>query len=88
MDTITYLETLVSTLLQNGVDEYVWESAFAVGNVPSFTVFDAQVNYRIPSLKTTLKLGGTNIGGSEYFTAVGTAPIGSLYYLGLTINNF
>ncbi|WP_405209165.1 TonB-dependent receptor [Aquimarina sp. LLG6339-5] len=69
-------------------EEYVWESAFAVGDVPSFTVFDAQVNYRIPSLKTTLKLGGTNIGGSEYFTAVGTAPIGSLYYLGLTINNF
>ncbi|WP_299221465.1 TonB-dependent receptor [uncultured Aquimarina sp.] len=68
--------------------EYVWESAFAVGDVPSFTVFDAQVNYRIPSLKTTLKLGGTNIGGSEYFTAVGTAPIGSLYYFGLTINNF
>lgn len=68
--------------------DYVWESAFAVGEVPSFTVFDAQVNYRIPSLKTTLKLGGANIGGSEYFTAVGTAPIGSQYYLGFTINNF
>ncbi|WP_299902486.1 TonB-dependent receptor [uncultured Aquimarina sp.] len=68
--------------------DYVWESAFAVGEVPSFTVFDAQLNYRIPSLKTTLKLGGTNIGGGEYFTAVGTAPIGSQYYLGLTINNF
>ncbi len=68
--------------------DYVWESSFAVGDVPSFTVFDAQVNYRIPYLKTTLKLGGTNIGGGEYFTAVGTAPIGSLYYLGLTINNF
>ncbi|WP_299435236.1 TonB-dependent receptor [uncultured Aquimarina sp.] len=69
-------------------DEYVWESTFAVGDVPSFTVFDAQVNYRIPTLKTTLKLGGTNIGGSEYFTAVGTASIGSQYYFGLTINNF
>ncbi len=68
--------------------EYTWESAFAVGEVPSFTVFDAQLNYRLPSLKTTLKIGGTNIGGSEYFTAVGTAPIGSLYYIGLTINNF
>ncbi|MFD2563320.1 TonB-dependent receptor [Aquimarina rubra] len=68
--------------------DYVWESAFAVGEVPSFTVFDAQFNYRIPSLKTTLKIGGSNIGGSEYFTAVGTAPIGSLYYFGLTINNF
>ncbi|WP_378179539.1 TonB-dependent receptor [Aquimarina sp. SS2-1] len=68
--------------------EYVWESAFAVGEVPSFTVFDAQLNYRIPALKTTLKIGGSNIGGSEYFTAVGTAPIGSLYYFGLTINNF
>ncbi|MDH7446128.1 TonB-dependent receptor [Aquimarina sp. 2201CG14-23] len=67
--------------------DYVWESAFAVGDVPSFTVFDAQLNYRIPSLKTTFKIGGTNIGGSEYFTAVGTASIGSQYYVGLTINN-
>ena len=69
-------------------DEFLWESSFADGVVPSYIVFDAQVNYRIPSLKSTIKLGGTNIGGSEYAIAPGTGLIGSQYYIGLTFNNF
>ncbi|UZO82163.1 TonB-dependent receptor [Aquimarina sp. ERC-38] len=69
-------------------DEFLWESSFADGIVPSYVIFDAQVNYRIPSLKSTIKLGGTNIGGSEYAIAPGTGLIGSQYYLGVTFNNF
>ncbi|MFL1894638.1 TonB-dependent receptor [Aquimarina sp. 2-A2] len=68
-------------------DSYFWEASFGDGDIPSFSVIDAQINYKIPKLKTTLKLGGTNIGGDEYFTAFGTGYIGSQYYLGLTINN-
>lgn len=67
--------------------EYIWESSFATGEIPSFTVLDAQLNYRIPSLKATLKAGGANLTGSEYFTAIGTGFIGAQYYIGLTINN-
>ncbi|RZS99380.1 TonB-dependent receptor [Aquimarina brevivitae] len=67
--------------------DYIWESAFAVGEVPSFTVFDAQINYRIPALKAKIKLGGTNLTGEEYFTALGTGNIGSQYYIGLYFNN-
>lgn len=67
--------------------DYIWESAFATGEVPSFTVIDAQFNYKIPSWKTAFKVGATNIGGNEYFTAIGTAPIGSQYYIGLSIND-
>ncbi len=68
-------------------DDYFWEAAFGNGDVPSFSVFDAQINYKIPSLKTILKAGATNIGGDEYFTAFGTGLIGSQYYISLTINN-
>jgi len=68
-------------------DEYFWEATFGDGTVPSFSVIDAQINYRIPKLKTTLKAGATNIGGDEYFTAFGTGFIGSQYYIGLSINN-
>ncbi|MEW7289804.1 TonB-dependent receptor [Aquimarina sp. 2304DJ70-9] len=68
-------------------DDYFWEASFGNGDVPSFSVFDAQVNYKIPKLKTTLKAGATNIGGDEYFTAFGTGFIGSQYYIGLSINN-
>ncbi|WP_074406920.1 TonB-dependent receptor [Aquimarina megaterium] len=68
-------------------DNYLWEASFGDGNVPSFSVIDAQINYKIPKLKTTLKVGATNIGGDEYFTAFGTGFIGSQYYIGLSINN-
>lgn len=68
-------------------DDYFWESNFGDGEIPSFNVFDAQVNYRIPKYKSTLKLGATNILQDEYFTAFGTGFIGSQYYLSLTINN-
>ncbi len=67
-------------------DSYFWEATFADGEVPSFSVFDAQINYNIPTLKTTLKAGASNI-GDEYFTAFGTGFVGSQYYIGLTINN-
>ncbi|GAA4803655.1 TonB-dependent receptor [Litoribaculum gwangyangense] len=68
-------------------DNYVWEASFATGEVPAFHVMDAQINYRVPSLKSTFKAGATNLFGDEYFTAVGTGLIGSMYYLSWTINN-
>jgi len=68
-------------------DTYVWEAGFGDGNIPAFHVIDAQINYRIPSLKTTLKAGATNLLQDEYITAIGTGNVGSMYYLSLTINN-
>ena len=68
-------------------DNYFWEASFGNGEIPAFNVLDAQVNYRIPSLKTTLKAGATNLLAKEYFTAFGTGLIGSQYYVSLTINN-
>ena len=68
-------------------DDYFWEATFGDGVVPEFHTVDAQINYKIPSLKTIIKAGGTNLGGKEYFTAFGTGHIGSMYYIGLTINN-
>ncbi len=68
-------------------DDYYWEATFGDGLVPEFHVLDAQVNFKIPSLKSTIKVGGTNLLGEEYFTAYGTGLIGSMYYVSLTINN-
>lgn len=68
-------------------DNYFWEASFGDGDVPSFNVLDAQINFRIPSLKSTLKAGATNLLQDEYFTAFGTGFIGSQYYVSWTINN-
>ncbi|RNC88388.1 MAG: TonB-dependent receptor [Winogradskyella sp.] len=68
-------------------DNYFWEASFGDGEVPAFNVLDAQINYRVPSLKSTFKAGATNILQDEYFTAFGTGFIGSQYYVSWTINN-
>lgn len=68
-------------------DNYYWESSFGDGEIPAFHVVDAQINYRIPSLKSSIKVGGTNLLQDEYFTAFGTGYIGSQYYISWTINN-
>lgn len=68
-------------------DDYFWEATFGSGVVPEFHTVDAQINYKIPSLKTLIKAGATNLTGKEYFTAYGTGFIGSQYYISLTINN-
>ena len=68
-------------------DEFLWESTFHDGIVDARTVLDAQVNYKIPSIKSVFKLGGANLTGQEYFSAPGIGAIGSQYYISWTINN-
>ncbi len=67
--------------------EYLWESTIANAVMPETVVIDAQLNYFIPSLKSLIKVGASNLGGDEYQSAVGTGNIGSIYYISLTINN-
>ena len=68
-------------------DDYIWEASFADGAVPAYHTIDAQINLKVPSLKSTFKAGATNLLGDEYFTAFGTGYIGSQYYVSWTINN-
>ncbi|MCV6630981.1 MAG: TonB-dependent receptor [Flavobacteriaceae bacterium] len=68
-------------------DTYLWEASFADGQIPAFHVMDAQINYKVPSLKSQFKAGATNLLGDEYFTAIGTGYIGSQFYVSWVINN-
>ncbi|MGB5821821.1 MAG: TonB-dependent receptor [Saonia sp.] len=67
-------------------DSFFWQANFADGDVPAYTVFDLQFNYAVPEIKSVFKIGGSNILGDEYFTAVGTGLVGSIYYVSWTIN--
>ena len=66
--------------------EYLWQSTFADGQVPENVVFDAQINYAIPALKSVIKLGGANIAGKDYIQVIGAGAIGQQYYASWTIN--
>jgi outer membrane receptor for ferrienterochelin and colicin len=66
--------------------KYLWQSSFADGMVPENVVFDAQINYAIPFLKSVVKVGGANIGGKDYIQVIGAGAIGQQYYASWTIN--
>ncbi|RXR21096.1 TonB-dependent receptor [Flavobacterium amnicola] len=66
--------------------EYLWESSFVDAVVPENVVFDAQINYSIPFLKSVVKVGGANIAGKDYIQVPGAGMIGRQYYASWTIN--
>ncbi|MGR7812965.1 TonB-dependent receptor [Lacinutrix undariae] len=68
-------------------DDYFWQATFGDGDIPAFHTIDAQVSFKVPSFKSAFKAGATNVLGDEYFTAIGTGNIGSMYYVSWTINN-
>ena len=68
--------------------EYLWEASFGDGIVPEAHVIDAQINFTLPKWKSIIKIGATNLGGDEYFTAFGSGFIGTQYYISWTANNF
>ena len=67
-------------------DEYLWQSSFADGIIESATVVDAQINYSFPKIKSTFKIGATNLGGKEYTQVLGAGAIGQQYFASWTIN--
>ncbi len=67
---------------------FQWSSTFGTWDVPEYGVVDAQINYKLTGIKTMLKIGGTNIGGGDYRTNLGSPFIGQQYYISLTFDEF
>ncbi len=78
-------------------DAFLWESGFVQSTtttvplftntkVPKITNLDAQVSFKVPSFKSIIKVGGTNIGSKPYFQAFGSALVGSMYYVSLSFD--
>ncbi|GGF11226.1 TonB-dependent receptor [Hymenobacter cavernae] len=66
---------------------FYWESPLANGRVPAYQTVDAQVNLRVPTLKTTIKVGGANLLNNRYIQYAAGPTIGGLYYVALTFDN-
>ena len=69
-------------------DELNYEGTFAVGKIASFNTIDAVLTYKVPSIKSLIKAGGTNIFNKYYYTAYGSPKIGGLYYVSVAYNIF
>ena len=68
-------------------DNFMWEqSGFIDAMIPARTTVDASMNFDLPNINSKVKVGGTNLGGEEYFMIPGSGAIGSQFYVGFTIN--
>ena len=69
-------------------DKYQWSSTFVAGEVPAFGTVDAQVSLKIPTYKSILKVGGSNLLNKYYRTSFGNPQIGGLYYVSILFDQF
>lgn len=77
-------------------DEFVWQSSFVgpavstagLSVMPAFSIFDAQVSYKVRSIKSIIKVGGNNLFNSGYRQAWGNPTVGTMYFVSITFDQF
>ncbi|MFA4869456.1 MAG: TonB-dependent receptor [Pedobacter sp.] len=67
-------------------EKFYWNSSFSSGEVPAYGTIDAQVNLKVPSVNSMIKIGGSNLLNKYYFTSYGNPSVGALYYVSYTFN--
>lgn len=76
--------------------EFVWQSSFVspavstqqLSKMPAFGTFDAQISYKLKSIKSILKVGGSNLFSKGYRQAWGNPTVGTMYFVSLTFDEF
>lgn len=72
-----------------------WQSAFDwygtftsnfPGRINAYSLLDAQVSYKVPSIKSTIKLGASNLTNQYIVQAYGSPAVGGLYYVSLNFD--
>ena len=66
--------------------EYEYQASFIDETIEANTVVDAQISFSLDGINSVLKVGGTNIGGDDYVSLVGSGMIGQMFYTSLTFN--
>ncbi|GAB3986511.1 TonB-dependent receptor [Spirosoma daeguense] len=81
-------DRLGTTLTFRWTGQMWFEQGITAGDVwlPSWGSFDAQVSYKMPQIKSVVKLGGTNLLNNYYTQGYGLARIGGLYYVSVTFD--
>ncbi len=72
-------------------DAYDWTSTFnqmRPGRIDAYSVVDAQVSYRVQSMKSIVKIGGSNIFNNQVYQAYGSPSIGAIYYVSVVFDQF
>ncbi|MBK9510120.1 MAG: TonB-dependent receptor [Cytophagaceae bacterium] len=74
-------------------DSFIWNSSFVntpdpdAPVVPKNNIVDLQINKRIPSMRTMIKIGASNLFNSYYISSYGNPSVGGQYYVSLLFDN-
>jgi len=63
-----------------------WEASFGRGEVPSIGTVDAQLSYKLSSMRSILKVGGSNLLNTRHVLNFGGPTLGAIYYISLTFD--
>jgi outer membrane receptor protein involved in Fe transport len=77
---------LGATVSYRWQDEFYYQGDLANGTVPTVQTLDAQFSYKLPSTKSVLKIGATNLLNQYYYNAIGNSRVGGLYYVSFGYN--
>ena len=78
--------SFATTLRYKPAYYYVVTGGLAAGTVPSSTVIDAQVSYKLLKAHSAIRLGATNITNQYYSTGLANPNIGAVYYVTYAYN--
>ena len=80
-------ERLGFSLHYRRFDSYVFQSPNGQGMIPAYGMLDGSIVYRLPEIKSMIKLGATNMTNEGYRTVYGGPTIGGEYYLQWTFDS-
>ena len=72
---------------QSAFDWYGTFNGLRPGRISAYSMVDAQINKKIPSVNTTIKLGGSNIFNKYISQAYGSPAVGAVYYVALMFDS-
>ena len=70
------------------VNAYLFQEPFHERVIPTYQLVDLQVSYKLPKLKSQLRIGGQNILNNRHIEIPGGPTLGALYYLQWTYDPF
>ncbi len=65
-------------------DAFRWQSSFGDGDISAYSTVDAQINYEFSKIKSTLRLGASNLFDTQVKQAYGSPYIGRLVFTSWT----
>ncbi|KIC96006.1 TonB-dependent receptor [Flavihumibacter solisilvae] len=71
---------------QDAFDWYGTFNGMRPGRISSYSLVDLQFNKKLPSLKSMIKVGGSNILNNKVSQAYGSPSIGAIYYVSITFD--